>query len=75
MIVCGVMYAYDCLTVFRAADASERRWKFGKELFFTFLMHFAGYAAIFVHQEMGTRLGSPGSSTYPGARSGAASST
>ena len=52
MIVCGVMYAYDCLTVFRAADASERRWKFGKELFFTFLMHFAGYAAIFVHQEM-----------------------
>lgn len=48
IIVCGVMYAYDCLTVFRVRSAAGRRWKFGKELFFTFLMHFAGYLVIYL---------------------------
>ena len=51
MIACGLMYAYDCLTALRAKNASDKRWKFGKELFFTFLMHFAGYLVIFVHEQ------------------------
>lgn len=50
IIACGLMYAYDCLSVFRAKSGLEKRWKFGKELFFTFLMHLAGYTVIYMHE-------------------------
>lgn len=48
MIFCGVLYAFDCLTALRARSAGTKRWKFGKELFVTFLFHLAGYLVIFM---------------------------